>query len=123
MRAQKTIGQGLVFAEQSEQQMFGLNVRRTELAGLVPRKEDDAPGFFRVAFKHILNAPLSSCEGRACGPALPLPEPHYAINRQTSQSISLSHLTVPPRRALGRRRKVRRNGGDHAVRVPRAATT
>ena len=53
MRAQKTIGQGLVFAQQSEQQVFGLNIRRPKLAGLVPRKEDDAPGFLRIAFEHI----------------------------------------------------------------------
>ena len=50
--AQKAVGQGLIFAQQPEQQMFGLNIRRAKLAGLVPRKEDDAPGFLRVAFKH-----------------------------------------------------------------------
>src|ERR1700694_4640455 len=53
MRAQKTIGQGLVFTQESEQQVFGLNIRRPELAGFVPRKKDYAPGFLRVAFEHI----------------------------------------------------------------------
>ena len=53
MRAQKTIGQGLIFAQQAEQKMLGLNIRRAELAGLVPRKKDDAPGFLRIAFEHI----------------------------------------------------------------------
>src|SRR5882757_4127258 len=65
MRAQETVRQGLIFSQQSEQQVFGLDVRRTELAGLVPRKKDDAPGFLRITFEHILNAPLSSCESRA----------------------------------------------------------
>ena len=51
--AQEPVGQGLIFAQQSEQQVLGLNIRRAELAGLVPRKEDDAPGFLRVAFEHI----------------------------------------------------------------------
>src|SRR3979490_2676645 len=57
MRAQKTIGQGLVFTQESEQQVFGLNIRRPELAGFVPRKEDYTPGFFRLAFKHITIPP------------------------------------------------------------------
>jgi len=53
MRAQKAIGQGLVLAQQSEQQVFGLNVRRSKLAGLVARKENDAPRFLRITFEHI----------------------------------------------------------------------
>jgi len=52
MRAQKTIGQGFIFAQQSEQQVFGLNIRRAELAGFIPREKDDAPGFLCIAFKH-----------------------------------------------------------------------
>src|ERR1700722_9884765 len=32
--------------------MFGLDIRRTELAGLIPRKENYAPGFLRITFKH-----------------------------------------------------------------------
>ncbi len=52
MRAQKTIGQGFIFAQQSEQQVFGLNIRRAELAGFIPREKDYAPGFLCIAFKH-----------------------------------------------------------------------
>ena len=57
MRAQEAVGQGLVFAQQSQQQMLGLYVRRAELAGLVAREEDDAPGFLRITFEHIAPSP------------------------------------------------------------------
>ena len=41
VRTQEPVGQRLVFAQQPEQQVFGLDVRAAELAGLVPREEDD----------------------------------------------------------------------------------
>src|SRR5260370_8530216 len=91
MRAQKTIGQGLVFAEQSEQQVFGLNIRRTELAGLVPRKEDDAPGFLRVAFEHIPIPPRVRAE-RPRPP--PNPSPHPLL---IHSSPLISQPLPPPR--------------------------
>src|SRR5580704_154894 len=47
--------------------MFGLNIWRPELAGLVARKEDDAPRFFRITFKHIA-LPLESPLGTAGDP-------------------------------------------------------
>src|SRR5215472_4295859 len=53
MRAQKTVGQSLVFAQQPQQQMLRLNVRRTELAGLVPREENYTPRLFCVPLKHV----------------------------------------------------------------------
>src|SRR5580658_246882 len=62
MRAQETIRQGLVFAQQSQKQVFGLNIRRAELAGLVPRKEDDAPGFLCIAFEHNTDSPRAPAE-------------------------------------------------------------
>ena len=52
MRAQEAISQGFVFAQKSEQQMLGLNIRRAELAGFIPRKKDDAPCFFRITLEH-----------------------------------------------------------------------
>src|SRR5208282_6001878 len=45
--------QGLVFAQQSEQQVFGLNIRRSELAGLIAREENNASRLLRVAFEHM----------------------------------------------------------------------
>src|SRR5271157_416872 len=52
MGAQEAVGERLVFPQQPQQQVLRLNVRRAELAGLVTRKEDDAPGFLRIAFEH-----------------------------------------------------------------------
>ncbi len=52
---QETIGQGFVFAQESEKQMLRLDIGRPELAGFVACEKDDAPGFLRIAFKH--NAP------------------------------------------------------------------
>src|SRR5690348_344786 len=53
VRTQEAISQGFVFAQQSQQEMFSLYIRRAELAGFITRKEDDAPCFFRVTLKHI----------------------------------------------------------------------
>src|ERR1022692_523876 len=87
MGAQETIGQGFIFAQESEKQVLGLDIRRPELAGCVACEKDDAPGFLRIAFKH--NAfPLTSWPGRTslARPIEPMPDPahlilslHYAI--------------------------------------------
>src|SRR5690242_17147893 len=53
MRPQETIGQCLVFAQQAQQQVFGLYIRRAKLAGLIARKEYDAPGFLCIPLEHI----------------------------------------------------------------------
>src|ERR1700677_523658 len=52
VRTQEAIGQGFIFAQEPQQQVLGLDVRRPELACFVARKKDYAPGFLRVAFKH-----------------------------------------------------------------------
>ena len=52
MRAQETVGEGLVFAQKSEQQVLGFDIGRTELAGLIAREEDNPPCLLRVAFEH-----------------------------------------------------------------------
>src|ERR1700693_1964439 len=52
VRAQETVRQGLIFAQESQQQMLGLYIGRPELAGFVARKKDDASGFLRITFKH-----------------------------------------------------------------------
>src|SRR5882762_4267747 len=59
MRAQEAVGQGFVFAQQSQQQMLGLYVRRAELAGFIAREKYYAPGFLRITFEHIAPSPLS----------------------------------------------------------------
>src|ERR1035441_8269027 len=52
MRTQETVDDRCVFAQKSQQQVLRLYVRRTELTGLVARKEDDASCFLRVVFEH-----------------------------------------------------------------------
>jgi hypothetical protein len=42
---QEPVRQRLVFAQQPEQQMLGFDVRAAELAGLIPREEDDPRAF------------------------------------------------------------------------------
>ena len=53
VRAQEAVGERLVLAQQAEQQVLGLDVRRTELAGLVAGKEDDSSRLLGIAFEHI----------------------------------------------------------------------
>ena len=57
--------------------MLGLNIRRAELAGFIPRKKDDAPGFLRVAFKHKPIPPKVSAEKGF--PPNPDPTTNYAF--------------------------------------------
>jgi hypothetical protein len=49
---QKLAGEGVIFAENSEQQMFGLDGHASVLAGFVACEENRAAGFLCVAFKH-----------------------------------------------------------------------
>src|SRR4029077_17602208 len=53
MIAQKAVGQRFVFAQQAQQQVLRLNVRRTELAGLVSGEKDYAPCFLCVPLEHM----------------------------------------------------------------------
>src|SRR5260370_19060669 len=52
VRTKESIRQGFIFAQEPQQQMLSLDVRRPELACFVARKEDDAPGFLVITFKH-----------------------------------------------------------------------
>src|SRR6266568_3564105 len=49
---QQSPGQSFIFAQESQQQVLRLNVRRPNLTGLIPREEDHAPCFLSVTFKH-----------------------------------------------------------------------
>src|ERR1700680_4277239 len=71
MRTQKAIGQGLIFAQESQQKMFRLNIRRPELAGFIAREKDDAPRLLRITFKHMALSPelSGSFLGQSGGPA------------------------------------------------------
>src|SRR5579872_792298 len=50
--AQKTIGQRLVFPQQAQQQVLGLDVGASKLAGFVARKENHAARLLGITFKH-----------------------------------------------------------------------
>src|ERR1044071_4304086 len=73
VRTEEAIGQGLVFSKESQQQVFSLDIRRTELAGFVPRKKDDAPCLFCVTLKH--KAPELLRGRKAHRPAPQKPDP------------------------------------------------
>src|SRR5450755_4606917 len=62
MRTQEPVDDSCVFAQKSQQQVLRLYVRRTELTGLVTRKENDASCVLRVAFEHI--SPLAKFSGK-----------------------------------------------------------
>src|SRR6202021_2596422 len=64
--AEKAIGQRFILTQEPKQQMLGLDIRGTKLAGLIPCKEDDAPRLFCIPFEHVppkkfpRRAPLST---------------------------------------------------------------
>ncbi len=66
MLPEKAIGQCFVLAQQSQQQVLRLDVRRTKLAGLVAGEENHASRFFGVPFKHFASP-------KALEPATPAP--------------------------------------------------
>ena len=53
MGAEKAIGQRLILTQKTKQQVLGLNIWGTKLAGLIPCKEDDAPRLFCIPFEHV----------------------------------------------------------------------
>src|SRR5579859_5374502 len=59
MIAQKAIGQRLVFAQQAQQKVLRLNVRRAELAGLITGEEDYAPCFLCIPLEHMTSPQMS----------------------------------------------------------------
>src|ERR1700730_10577588 len=70
MGTEKFVGERLVFAQQSQQQVLSLDVRRAELAGLIPGEENNAPCLFCIAFEHI--SPPRAFGGSVFLPPLPL---------------------------------------------------
>ena len=78
---QETVGQGLILAHQSEQQMFGLDVRAAVLAGFVSCEKYDATRFFCVAFEHVSSLlPL--------GPRSLEPQPREFAERHVQVRVS-----------------------------------
>src|SRR5262245_25791105 len=55
---EKSVGQVFIFPQQTEQNVFGLDLRGSKLIGLVTSEEDHAARFFCISFKHsVLGEP------------------------------------------------------------------
>src|SRR5450755_670798 len=52
-RPKKAMGERLVLAQDAEEQVLRLHVRRAVLAGFIARKEDRAAGLFCITFEHL----------------------------------------------------------------------
>jgi hypothetical protein len=50
--AQKTIGKGLIFTQQTQQKVLGLNVWTAKLARFIAGEKNYAPCLLRILFKH-----------------------------------------------------------------------
>src|SRR5260370_42280178 len=59
MGTQETVRQRFVRAQQAEQEMFGLDVGTSELAGFVPREEDHSTRLLRISLKHKKWPPIT----------------------------------------------------------------
>src|SRR6202012_6198968 len=57
MRPQKPVCELFVLSQKPQKQVFRLDERTAELAGLVTREEDDAPRFFGITLKHFCWVP------------------------------------------------------------------
>ena len=91
MISQETISKILVFANQTQQQVLGLDRRATELAGFVASEEDDPPGSLCVSFEHkflILSMPGIAAD-------LILNEPPKSNKRQTRTEVRYIFLKTP----------------------------
>jgi hypothetical protein len=85
MLPEESIGERLVFTQQAEQQVLGLDVRGAELARLVAREKNYASGLFCVPFKHLIlqssSAPVyANCGSFSCQ-LTPDPHPMMRITR------------------------------------------
>src|SRR5262249_41029930 len=90
--------QPFALADESEEQVLGLNRDASQLAGLVASEEEDAPGPFRVPFEH----PDYLRESRSCCG-------HNPCNHIIRQGCPLFYLGLPPQ--LVRRRAFDRGSG------------
>src|SRR5205807_5371442 len=62
--SQEAIGQVLILADQTQQQVLGLDRGAAKLAGFVASEEYDPPGSFSVSFEHSLM--ILSCSRKSC---------------------------------------------------------
>src|SRR5438477_8621001 len=65
MISQETVGQVLIFADQSQQQMLSFDGRTSKLASFVASEEDDPPCSLSISFEH--SRLILSCSRNRCG--------------------------------------------------------
>src|SRR2546422_1051992 len=81
--AQEAVGERFVFSEQAEQQVLGLDIGTTKLAGFVATKENHPTRLLRVPFEH--------------GPSV-MPSPRRQYNTDTPLTVvDRSGRLAPPR--------------------------
>src|SRR5438270_1098132 len=88
MRTQKAIGESFVFAQESQQQMLGLDIGRPKLARLITREEDYPPCLLGISFKHG-----PSASGASVGAELPGTRPPPFLLQAHSQMAALANKT------------------------------
>src|SRR5947209_19840192 len=95
MRTQKAIGESFVFAQESQQQMLGLDIGRPKLARLIAREEDYPPCLLGISFKHG-----PSASGASVGAELPGTRPPPFCLQAHSQMAAPANknLQLPNRR-------------------------
>src|SRR5438874_1110198 len=105
MRAQEAVGQRLIFAQQSQQQVLGLNVRRAKLACLVPSKKYYPSRLLCIALEHCaLREALQRRELLASAPSpILLGTPHLtscpAPGATCESGVQLKQLSHPVRKS------------------------
>jgi hypothetical protein len=62
--AKEAVGQRLILAQDAQQHVLGIDIRRAELTRLVPREEDHTARLLGVLVKHFSGAPLLDFKSR-----------------------------------------------------------
>src|SRR5271156_3281521 len=79
--------------------MLGLDVRRPELTGLIPREKDHAPRLLRIAFEHVPPSPIGKYtrpKQRAGCAACDL-LPRFRLLAKAEHPSGVSSVSVQPR--------------------------
>jgi hypothetical protein len=62
MGTEEPVGKGFVLAQEAQQEVFGLDIRRAELARFIARKEYDSTGFLGVSLEHGIPCPVTGAD-------------------------------------------------------------
>src|ERR1700728_321887 len=135
MGTQKAVGQCLIFTQQPQEQVLGLDVRRAELAGLISCKVYDAPFCVCVSLEHNPFSQIPPETQDRVDPASPEPQktlrssrpfPHedgplfttfhgYQRVRDQSRTLTLAREVAEARAISGARCNGTLKGAAHGV--------